>query len=123
MSTQPTAWRYVPGSFALKECPACGMPALPHHAECRYCGERPEDDTSWQSQPFPFRAASPPVAHAHEWQFGGLRYREGQPLPHGAQPRIYFDWFYCLGCLQYAYRNRREIGSTLSEPIAGALPQ
>jgi hypothetical protein len=65
------------------------------------------------------------LEHVHTWAFGGLRYEDGQsPLPGtGACPRLYFDWFYCSGCLANRYANQRAIGNTYSAPLSGALPR
>lgn len=43
-----TAWLVVERGSELKGCPRCGESALEGEQSCFYCGEEPEDDTSWR---------------------------------------------------------------------------
>ena len=58
----------------------------------------------------------------HNYAFQGVVYSDSGNVPgSGAQYRHYEDKYYCTKCLDFQFRNKRQIGVSYREPIAGTF--
>lgn len=59
----------------------------------------------------------------HSFQFQGVFYRTGEPLPgSSAREVIYLDRFFCSHCLEIRDQNHRVVGNSFNPPVPGTFP-
>ena len=82
----------------------------------RECKKRPLGP--WNDPP----THTPPCEHAYDYQ-GLVTWPSEDPLPgSGARARIYADAFFCTRCCALRLMNERQMGSTYTKAIDGAVP-